>query len=252
MNILHTTLKSSKKRRSTSLTKREEEEAGSSTLSHRIYYDNVEEDWKVEEIKTNTKSSKTDNDDNEKEVIPGYTYEIPPSFDTVMVYVRRGSCEITTVATSRDSAGQTKDVTQTQTVPIHSTAFIENSILNSQSSRLVGETIVIRPKQLDEIVDLLILAGQPLYETYSQTVMGGGSGGGLSTSNTLEPVAMQGSMVMNYPQEVESAYRDYQLGKMGRPWDHDLTDEEWREHVQSFPCRYNYINQRRQRIPDYY
>jgi hypothetical protein len=90
-----------------------------------------------------------------------------------------------------------------------------------------------------------------MYETYSQSVAGGFNDD-LAISTTLEPVAMQGSMVMNYPQEVESAYRDYQLGKMGRPWDHELTDDEWHEHVRSFPCQYNYVNQRRERVSDYF
>jgi hypothetical protein len=48
----------------------------------------------------------------------------------------------------------------------------------------------------------------------------------------------QGSMVMNYEHEIEQAYRDYQLGKMGRPWSEDLSDEEWTRHVQKYPNRY--------------
>jgi len=52
-------------------------------------------------------------------------------------------------------------------------------------------------------------------------------------------------MVMNYPHEIQAAYDDYQLGKMGRPWDHELDDEKWLKHVQRFPCQYQYKNVKR-------
>ena len=45
-------------------------------------------------------------------------------------------------------------------------------------------------------------------------------------------------MVMNYPHEIENAYRDYQMGKMGLPWDHEMTDEEWKKHVEKYPSQY--------------
>jgi hypothetical protein len=249
MNILHVTMQSTKKRRSSSsFSSRARLPNTASTSTPEEFEDGFDEiDSTMKEVNTDSYS------DKEKDIIPGWTYEIPPRFDTLIIYARRGSCQITTLATSQNSRGETNDVTRTTTVPIHSTAFIEKSILDNGNSRLMAEKIIVTPKNLDETVDLLILAGQPLYETYySDNQNLGGFNDGFATSSTLEPVAMQGSMVMNYPQEVESAYRDYQLGKMGRPWDHELTDEEWQQHVKSFPCQYNYINKRRVRSSDSY
>ncbi len=60
----------------------------------------------------------------------------------------------------------------------------------------------------------------------------------LSGEPIREPIATQGSMVMNTPREVQGAYMDYQRGKMGMPWDHKLTDNEWREHVKQNPSAY--------------
>lgn len=168
------------------------------------------------------------------DAIPGWTYEIPTNFDTLMLYVRRGSCQMTTVTTSQNAKGETRDKSRTTKVPIHSTVFLEKSILDSSNSRLISEKVIVTPTLADETVDLLVLAGQPLYETYST------DSNGLATSTTLEPLSMQGSMVMNYPQEIQEAYRDYQMGKMGQPWDHELTDEQWQQHVRSFPCQYRY------------
>jgi redox-sensitive bicupin YhaK (pirin superfamily) len=67
-----------------------------------------------------------------------------------------------------------------------------------------------------EEVEILLLSGEPL----------------------LEPISTQGSMVMNTPQEVQMAYMDYQRGYMGLPWDHKLTDDEWKEHVRRNPSAY--------------
>ena len=68
----------------------------------------------------------------------------------------------------------------------------------------------------NEGADFLLLAGEPLNE----------------------PVAAQGSMVMNSPEEINLAYRDYQSGRMGAPWSETLTDEEWMQHVAKFPSAY--------------
>ena len=67
-----------------------------------------------------------------------------------------------------------------------------------------------------EEVEILLLSGEPL----------------------REPISTQGSMVMNTPQEVQMAYMDYQRGNMGLPWDHKLTDDEWKEHVRRNPSAY--------------
>ena len=64
--------------------------------------------------------------------------------------------------------------------------------------------------------DFLLMAGEPLGE----------------------PVAAQGSMVMNTPEEINMAYSDYQALRMGAPWDHKLSDEEWTSHVAQYPSTY--------------
>jgi len=68
----------------------------------------------------------------------------------------------------------------------------------------------------DDGADFMLLVGEPLYE----------------------PVQAQGSMVMNSPEEINLAYNDYSRGKMGLPWDHKLTDEEWEMHVSKSPSVY--------------
>lgn len=68
----------------------------------------------------------------------------------------------------------------------------------------------------DDGADFLLMAGEPLNE----------------------PVAAQGSMVMNSPEEINMAYSDYQAGRMGAPWSEKLSDEEWMKHVSQFPSAY--------------
>lgn len=81
-----------------------------------------------------------------------------------------------------------------------------------------GDDLIIETSENDalEEAEVLLLSGEPL----------------------REPIATQGSMVMNTPQEVQRAYMDYQRGNMGMPWDHKLTDDEWREHVTRNPSAY--------------
>lgn len=74
--------------------------------------------------------------------------------------------------------------------------------------------------QTEKGADFLLLAGEPL----------------------REPVSAQGSMVMNTPDQINNAYSDYQQGLMGLPWDHKLTDEEWKQHVQMYPSRFTVQN----------
>ena len=57
-----------------------------------------------------------------------------------------------------------------------------------------------------------------------------------------EPVSSQGSMVMNYPDEINQAYRDYQVGLFGRPWPHTLSRQEWQTHVQQNPSAYRAVD----------
>lgn len=60
----------------------------------------------------------------------------------------------------------------------------------------------------------------------------------LTGAQLREPVSAQGSMVMNTQNEIDQAYQDYSLGKMGNPWSHTLKDAEWKDHVQKFPSIY--------------
>lgn len=78
-----------------------------------------------------------------------------------------------------------------------------------------GDDLVVEADGNDE-ADFLLLAGEPLNE----------------------PVAAQGSMVMNSGDEINQAYVDYQALQMGAPWDEKLTDEEWLQHVSKYPSRY--------------
>jgi redox-sensitive bicupin YhaK (pirin superfamily) len=90
-------------------------------------------------------------------------------------------------------------------VPPHYTAYLSTQ----------GSDLTVRSSPSDG-ADFLLLAGQPL----------------------REPVAAQGSMVMNYPDEINVAYQDYQMGEMGRPWSEKLSDSEWAEHVKQNPSQY--------------
>jgi hypothetical protein len=83
----------------------------------------------------------------------------------------------------------------------------------------VGDLLEIKADG-KEGVDFMLLAGAPLNE----------------------PIAAQGSMVMNSPDQINKAYEDYQRGYMGTPWDHKLTNEEWQAHIRQAPCRYTYQN----------
>jgi redox-sensitive bicupin YhaK (pirin superfamily) len=117
---------------------------------------------------------------------------------TCILYLRKGSLQV-----PKDSSGDSPAIV----VPVHHTAYFEP----------IGSSATIRI-QADGTtgVDFMLLAGRPLQE----------------------PMAAQGSMVMNTADEINVAYRDYQLGRMGRPWDHKLSDQEWQEHIQKYPCVY--------------
>lgn len=91
-----------------------------------------------------------------------------------------------------------------QRIPPHHTVYLTPG----------GEQLTIQA--LEGEADVLLLSGEPL----------------------REPIASQGSMVMNTQEEIQKAYMDYQRGFMGMPWDHALSDDEWREHVKQNPSRY--------------
>jgi redox-sensitive bicupin YhaK (pirin superfamily) len=90
-------------------------------------------------------------------------------------------------------------------IPTHHTAYLSPT----------GQKLTVTTSQY-ESADFMLLAGEPL----------------------KEPVSAQGSMVMNSPTEISQAYADYQRGHMGAPWDHKISDEEWREHNKRFPSMY--------------
>mmetsp|Transcript_25440 Transcript_25440/g.70075 ORF Transcript_25440/g.70075 Transcript_25440/m.70075 type:complete len:630 (+) Transcript_25440:138-2027(+) len=157
-----------------------------------------------------------------KEESEGWIYDIPQGHETLIVYVRKGSCTMSTRSTTTNTNAAGKSELQPIPVPIHSTVFVESSATTQPTSEgLCREQLVVTPNAPGEVVDLLVLSGRPLYESSS------------SSSSVIEPVAMQGSMVMNHGYQIEEAYRDYQLGKMGVPWDYQLDDEEWKAHVRS-------------------
>ena len=91
-----------------------------------------------------------------------------------------------------------------QRIPPHHTVYLTPG----------GEQLAI--KALEGEADVLLLSGEPL----------------------REPIASQGSMVMNTQGEIQRAYSDYQRGFMGMPWEHTLNDDEWREHVKQNPSMY--------------
>jgi len=114
-----------------------------------------------------------------------WTYSIPPSFETAVLYVQQVSLDI---------AGTT--------VPVHHTAYLETGVVvGSGTSTSSSDLLVVTPTNQNGGVDFLFLASRPLNE----------------------PVAAQGSMVMNDANEINQAYRDYQLGYMGQPWDQSVS-----------------------------
>lgn len=96
-------------------------------------------------------------------------------------------------------------------VPAHHTAFLRED--GADLTVVAGEG---GEGEGEGGADFLLLAGEPLGE----------------------PVAAQGSMVLNTPDQVSRAYEDYQALRMGAPWDEGLTDEGWREHVARYPSKY--------------
>jgi redox-sensitive bicupin YhaK (pirin superfamily) len=151
----------------------------------------------------------------------GWTYDIPSGHETLIVYVRKGSC--TMVAQTIALASGRVIGKSSAEVPIHSTVFVERSKPDFGDDAGVRERLVVLPKDRDDPVDLLVLSGKPLYlETDNAQYSG----------VVIEPVAMKGSMVMNNDAQIQQAYVDYQYGEMGAPWDHTLGDGEWREHVE--------------------
>lgn len=86
---------------------------------------------------------------------------------------------------------------ETITIPAHYTSYLD----------VTGE--IVRLQAGTDGADFMFLAGAPIDE----------------------PCVASGSMVMTSHREIEEAYRDYQNGYFGQPWDHKLPDSEWKDHV---------------------
>jgi redox-sensitive bicupin YhaK (pirin superfamily) len=94
-----------------------------------------------------------------------------------------------------------------ESIPTHHVVYYDDSSRRDERVTLQAS---------EQGADFIFLAGEPINE----------------------PCAAEGSMVMNTADEINTAYADYQMGLFGKPWDHKLTDEEWRKHVASNPSRY--------------
>jgi redox-sensitive bicupin YhaK (pirin superfamily) len=93
----------------------------------------------------------------------------------------------------------------------HHTAYLSST----------GDSLTLSNPSSTDMADFMFLAGEDLNE----------------------PVAAQGSMVMNSNGQINEAYRDYEQGHMGLPWDHKLSDDEWQEHITKNPSRYKFLQQ---------
>lgn len=126
-----------------------------------------------------------------------WTYDLPASFETAFLYLRKGS--LTTATASSSSSNLDEDTPTMTTIPVHETAYFEatNDIIEVVASK-------------DDGADFMFLAGVPL----------------------REPCVASGSMVMTSSREIEQAYADYQRGMFGVPWDHKLSDAEWKKHAE--------------------
>lgn len=176
-------------------------------------------------------------------ILLGGEDEAPGKGTTPVVHSREGSTVTTIVVGEHDGVRasvnspsdaaiirvefEKKGATWTHSMPVsHETAtvYVRSGVVMIGGERLPPHYTAYLGAEGAELVieapegpaDILLLSGAPL----------------------REPVASQGSMVMNTDQEIQQAYRDYQLGNMGIPWDHSLSDEEWREHIRSNPSKY--------------
>lgn len=130
---------------------------------------------------------------------PGASWEfkVPSSlYETAFIYLRQGTLQSVASSTNEHNSNDAKI-----TIPVHHTAYFE---------RHGGNTIQVLAGS-DDVADFMFLAGVPI----------------------KEPCYASGSMVMNYPNEIDEAYSDYQKGLFGVPWDYKLSNEDWKIHVQS-------------------
>jgi quercetin 2,3-dioxygenase len=127
-----------------------------------------------------------------------WTYQVPDDrYQTIFLYVRQGAITVRG-ATTTSTVGSSSATTQVNT---HHTAFFEPT---------TGNTVEVWCSDDTASADFLFFAAVPL----------------------REPCVASGSMVMNTAAEINQAYVDYERGKFGgRPWDHKLSDGEWKMHL---------------------
>lgn len=127
-----------------------------------------------------------------------WSVDLPSNMETALLYLRQGSL-VNTV----------DNVLLPAQCVVHFRA-------PSAVGRSNGSSHIVLKNNLREPADFFFLAGEPL----------------------REPCMLQGSMVLTSAEEVNLAYADYQAGKFGRPWDHKLSDKDWRRHVAQYPSVY--------------
>jgi redox-sensitive bicupin YhaK (pirin superfamily) len=140
------------------------------------------------------------------QVQPGATWTctVPSHYDTALLYIRQGGLEVRPQNSEQEGA-QVKegdghdDDREVLYLPAHSTVYFESD---------GGDQVIVRGMP-DGPCDFVFMAGEAI----------------------REPCAMQGSMVMNTESEIERAYLDYSRGMFGVPWDHSLSENEWRRHL---------------------
>jgi redox-sensitive bicupin YhaK (pirin superfamily) len=90
-------------------------------------------------------------------------------------------------------------------VPKHCTSFCSNN---------GKELVVVADDNLG--ADFLLLAGRPL----------------------CQDIIVQGSVAGESNQDIADFKKDCREHKMGKPWDENMTDAQWKMHVDSHPCKY--------------
>jgi len=131
-------------------------------------------------------------------IAPGSTWDLPlpPEF-TAMLYVRKGD-SLVSVETP---------------ISVHKLAFFERSdeVNIDDGAHFPPDGVRLTNDAVDasDVADVLLLAGRPL----------------------REPVASAGPFVMNTEAELRQAFIDFSTGPLSEPWDHTVSDEEWRAQV---------------------
>lgn len=128
---------------------------------------------------------------------PGCTWELPlpPDF-TAMLYVRKGN--------SLASLGKP--------IAIHDLVYFERSdLVYSGTTKPDGISVTNQAEDPADTSDVLLLAGRPL----------------------REPVVAAGPFVVNSQEEYYQAQREFSMDPAKQPWDHELSDEDWKKFVTS-------------------